>query len=197
MPENGGHIAEMGLQGAVHPFKGTVPCQQRLGTEGFFGGAACQQNPDGDVVLFTQLLEGHGSARRGGGDPVVTAGMAQTVAIFTVTGQGIVLGLQLGQLVTLLVGCIGIFHRGLKLGNAGRGLLDLVAAGSVLLLDVIPKLLHTEHITVVGNSNSALAVGNGLIDELCDARLAIQQRILCVNVKMNEILHIIVCCQIL
>ena len=118
----------MGLQGAVHPFKGTVPCQQRLGTEGFFGGTACQQNPDGDVVLFTQLLEGHGSARRGGGDPVVTAGMAQTVATFTVTGQGIVLG-QKGHTGAFLAPAgskrgvhtvPGTLHRKALFGHIGR-----------------------------------------------------------------------------
>ena len=59
----------------------------------------------------------------------------------------------------------------------------------VLLAGIVPKLLYTEHIAVVGHSQTSLTVCNGLIDKPFDACLTIQYRVLAMNVKMDEIVH--------
>ena len=59
----------------------------------------------------------------------------------------------------------------------------------VLLAGIVPKLLYTEHIAMVGHSQTSLTVCNGLIDKPFDACLAIQYRVLAMNVKMDEIVH--------
>ena len=67
--------------------------------------------------------------------------------------------------------------------------LDLVVLLVVLLLDVVVKLLDTEHIAVVGNGDAGLAVAHGLVHQPGDGGLSVEDRILRVNVKMYEIEH--------
>ena len=69
------------------------------------------------------------------------------------------------------------------------------AGGSLLLefaldlLDVVVKLLDPEHIAVIGHGDAGLAVGDGLIHEVGDAGLPVEDRVLRMYVKMYELGH--------
>ena len=71
----------------------------------------------------------------------------------------------------------------------------LLARGSLLLqlaldlLDVVVELLDAEHVAVVRDGNAGLPVGHGLVHQTLDAGLAVENRILRVNVKVNELGH--------
>ncbi len=106
-------------------------------------------------------------------------------------GQSVVLGFQSRHLRSLLGGgrARGI-HRGLQSGYLGLGGLYLVATRAVFLLHIVPKLLYTEHVAVVGNRNALHSVGDCLVDEPLNTRLTVQNGVLRMDVKMNEILHI-------
>ena len=59
----------------------------------------------------------------------------------------------------------------------------------IFFLAVIEELLDAHHIAVIGYGNAAHTVGDGLVNHLGNARLPVKQRVLGVDVKMNEILH--------
>jgi hypothetical protein len=54
---------------------------------------------------------------------------------------------------------------------------------------IIVKLLYAHHVAVVGEGNALHAVGNGLVDEFLDGCLAIENRVLRMNVQVDKILH--------
>ena len=51
------------------------------------------------------------------------------------------------------------------------------------------KFFDTEHVAVVGDSHAAHAVADGLVYKPFDARLAVQDRVVGMYVKMYEIFH--------
>ncbi len=57
------------------------------------------------------------------------------------------------------------------------------------LVAVVLELLNAHHVAVICNRNAAHTVGYGLINQLLDIGLAIQQRVLRMDVEMNEFLH--------
>ncbi len=79
---------------------------------------------------------------------------------------------------------------GLQSGYLGLDGLHLVATRAVFLLHIVPKLLYTEHVAVVGNRNAFHSVGDCLVDEPLNTRLTVQNGVLRMDMKMNEILHI-------
>ena len=54
--------------------------------------------------------------------------------------------------------------------------------------DVV-KFLNTEHVSMIGNSHALHAIVNGFIHKLFDARLTIQNRVVCMYMQMYEIFH--------
>ena len=55
---------------------------------------------------------------------------------------------------------------------------------------VIEKLLNAEHVAMVGHGHALHAIGNSLVDKPLDARLSVEDRIIGMYVKMNEVLHV-------
>ena len=72
---------------------------------------------------------------------------------------------------------------GLKLGLA------LLTQLGVLLVAVVEELLDAEHIAVVGHGHASHAVGYGLVNQPLDAGLAVEDAVVCMYVKVNEVLH--------
>lgn len=94
--------------------------------------------------------------------------------------------LGLGDLGTA-IGYFGFLVFALQLTAFYRGyffleVLNFALGSAVLFVDIIGKFLDTEHITVVGNGNSLHAVFHGLVYQLTDAGLTIEQRILGMDV---------------
>ena len=74
-------------------------------------------------------------------------------------------------------------------GDPGFAFGDFAFEFSLDLLDVIVKLLDTEHIAVVRHGDAGLSVGHGLVHEFLDAGLSVENRILGMYVKMYELRH--------
>ena len=60
----------------------------------------------------------------------------------------------------------------------------------VHLVHVVQELLDAHHVAMVGNGHARHAVGNGFLDKLRDSRLPIEDRVLRMDVKVNEGGHI-------
>ena len=58
----------------------------------------------------------------------------------------------------------------------------LALRAAVLLADVVEKLFYAEHVAVVGDGNALHAVLHGLVYQPADAGLAVEERILRVDV---------------
>ena len=54
---------------------------------------------------------------------------------------------------------------------------------------VVEKLFDAHHVAMIGDCQTAHSVGNGFVHQARDRRLPVEDGILCVYVKMNEILH--------
>ena len=67
--------------------------------------------------------------------------------------------------------------------------LAFVAELAVHLVAVVEQLLHSEHVAVVGYRHTLHAVGYRLVHELGYARLSVEDAVVCMYVKMNEVLH--------
>ena len=59
----------------------------------------------------------------------------------------------------------------------------------VLLLAVVEKLLDAHHVAMVGHGHAAHAVGDGLVDELLYTGLPVEDAVISMYVKVDEILH--------
>ena len=59
----------------------------------------------------------------------------------------------------------------------------------VLLLAVVEKLLYAHHVAMVGHGHAPHAVGYGLVDELLYTGLPVEDAVISMYVKMDEILH--------
>ena len=57
------------------------------------------------------------------------------------------------------------------------------------LVAVVLKLLNAHHVAVISNGNALHTVCYGLVNQLLDVGLTVQQRVLRMNMKMNEFLH--------
>ena len=66
-------------------------------------------------------------------------------------------------------------------------------AFAVHLVAVVEQLLHAEHIAVVGDGHALHSVGYGLVNQLGNARLTVEYRIIGMYVKVYEVLHNIAC----
>ena len=85
-----GLLGQVGLQGAVHAFKGPLPAEQRLGAEGLLGGTARQQDTHRQLQPQAGLFQHHSRPHSGGGDPVVAAGVAVVLSSGAVAGQRVI-----------------------------------------------------------------------------------------------------------
>ena len=74
-------------------------------------------------------------------------------------------------------------------GDAASARGSLLLQLALDLLDVVVELLDAEHVAVVRDGNAGLSVGHGLVHQTLDAGLAVENRILRVNVKVNELGH--------
>ena len=74
-------------------------------------------------------------------------------------------------------------------GDPGLAFGDFAFEFSLDLLNVIVKLLDTEHIAMVCHGDAGLSVGHGLVHEFLDAGLSVENRILGMYVKMYELRH--------
>ena len=61
----------------------------------------------------------------------------------------------------------------------------------ILLVYVVKVLLHAHHVAMVGNGHAAHTVLDSLLHQLGDAGLTVKQRVLCMYVKMYEVLHVL------
>ena len=66
---------------------------------------------------------------------------------------------------------------------------SFLLALSVNLAAIVKILLYAEHVAMVGHCHATHAIGNGLIHQFGDTGLSVKERILSMNMKMNEILH--------
>ena len=71
-----------------------------------------------------------------------------------------------------------------------EGFQTFFLALSVNLAAIVKKLLYAEHVAMIGHSHATHAVGNCLIHQFGDTCLSVKERILSMNMKMNEILHL-------
>ncbi len=76
---------------------------------------------------------------------------------------------------SLFGGCFCLFDRPLGFG--------------VLFRYVIEKLLYPEHVSVVGDCKSRHSIGHGLVNKGVDRSLAVENRILGMDVEMDEFAH--------
>jgi hypothetical protein len=51
------------------------------------------------------------------------------------------------------------------------------------------KFLDAEHVTMVGNGHAAHTVGYSLVNQPFNARLTVQNRVICMYVKMYKVFH--------
>ena len=65
---------------------------------------------------------------------------------------------------------------------------------SILFIYIVVQLLDAKHVAVVGECHATHAIGDGLINNALDRSLTIKERILRVNVKMDERKHIFIKC---
>ena len=80
----------------------------------------------------------------------------------------------------------------LLVGQALHLLLHVLELAARLALergDIVGKLLDAHHIAVVGDGHAAHAVGYGLVYDIRYLALPVQERILCVDVQVYEVLH--------
>ena len=108
----------------------------------------------------------------------------------------IVLG-KYDQMVTALVFTSVFLFLGSMLGHIHlaaedrlEGLFSFFLEFLVDTVAIVEKLFDAKHVAMVGDSHSPHAVGNSLVDKSFDARLSVENRIICMYVKMNEILHV-------
>ena len=66
---------------------------------------------------------------------------------------------------------------------------SFLLALSVNLAAIVKILLYAEHVAMVGHCHATHAIGNDLIHQFGDTGLSVKERILSMNMKMNEILH--------
>ena len=72
----------------------------------------------------------------------------------------------------------------------GLEMLTLFLKVLIDFIAVVLELLYAHHVAVISHCNAAHTIGYSLINQLLDVGLAVQQRVLRMNMKMNEFLHI-------
>ena len=60
----------------------------------------------------------------------------------------------------------------------------------VFLVDVVEELFDAVHVAVVGDGDAGHSVGYGFVNEVVDGGLAVEQGVLCVDVEVDEGLHL-------
>ena len=56
-------------------------------------------------------------------------------------------------------------------------------------LGIVEEFLDAHHVAMVGHCHSAHAVAHSLVYELRDGCLTVENRVLCMNMEMNKVLH--------
>ena len=85
---------------------------------------------------------------------------------------------------------LAVCHVHLASEDGLERLLALLLQLTVHLVAVVEQLFHAEHIAMIGYRHTAHAVGNGLVDELLNGRLAVEERVVRVDVQMYEVFHV-------
>ena len=94
-----------------------------------------------------------------------------------------------------LLGHLGLQTLSQRVGGGVGGYfqcagVELFQLGLALDLDdIVEELLDAHHVAVVGDGHAFHAVGQGLIDQGGDGRLAVEEGVLGMYVKVNEVAH--------
>ena len=59
--------------------------------------------------------------------------------------------------------------------------------------NIVVEFLDTEHVAMIGYRHASHAVAYSLVNQSLDARLAVQDRVVCMYVQMYEIFHKMCC----
>ena len=68
-------------------------------------------------------------------------------------------------------------------------LLTLFLQVLVDFVTLVKKVFHAKHIAVVSNGHAAHSVANGFLYQSLYRTLAVEQRIICMRVQVNKIVH--------
>ena len=77
---------------------------------------------------------------------------------------------------------VGLFLAAFERRDALFEVFDFIFDLAVLLVDVVIKFLHAEHVAVVGQGHAPHAVGYGFVDEALDAGLSVEDGVLAMDV---------------
>ena len=190
------HLVTLQLQIVVvakHPLvplnglagSGNVAIQNLLG---HLAGNTCRTD-DESFVVFLQVLAVRTWTHVEAVYPRTTHQLDEVLVALIVLGQH-------NQVITALM-LLVVFqqlrtiarHVHLTTKDGLEGLQTVFLAAFVDAADIVVKLLDAEHVAMIGYRHASHAVAYGLVNQAFDARLTVQDRVVCMYMQMYEIFH--------